>query len=119
MILTNLAKKTVILMTLVMVVILTIVPPSVSAHYGPLVSQYSLCGSTFEGTNNAMDFLSAEEAQAAWITASAGTILRVGYVFATPDNDGMYPIPVNDVRLVAIDGVITCASENQYGCNGF
>lgn len=88
---------------------------SAQAQYGRCVSAYNPYEEylwTFPATQyNPM------EAQTVWAESSAitGTIYRLGYN-GTRACEGF---PVTDVRLVAVDGKILCASDVENGCNGF
>lgn len=109
-----------IFMCLLLLVLVGAAAGTAQAQYGDFLSHYTL-DNEFEGTDYAMQFLSFQDAQDAIATASIGGIERLGFIVPdenTPEKSET-PIPVNDVRIVAVDGTVICASTVANGCNGF
>lgn len=106
--------KTMILMA---IAILAVAVIPAQAQYGDYVSQYTLCGSTFQFSTTAILSSDPETARRGWGTTSEGTIFRVGYMLG--DDKLESDLPIKDVRLVAIDGAVICYSDEMFGCNGY
>ena len=104
-------KKLIITLALLLAIFINV---QADQFYGPHISTFTL-DNEWQGTNFAAIYESDEEALPIFAYASIGQIVRVGNASFISREFG----PVDDVRMVAIDGVVVCYSQSEFGCNGY